>query len=999
MIHNENSRVKIPALVHLTRLGYRYIKQKDCSGAYCPKTNIFKGILRDSINRLNGTALTEADVDSLVEELAIKLNTDDLGRAFYKILLSGFNGLRLIDLEDESRNSYHVVTELTYQNGEDEFRPDITLLVNGLPLAFIEVKKPNNRDGIIAEHTRMNKRFAKKVFRRFANITQIMVFSNNMEYDDNDVEPIEGAFYASSSYEKLFYNRFREEDPTIHSSVRPVDSNIEETILMDNNLVTIKGTEEYALNIDEHTPTNRMLTSLFTHSRFNMFLKYGFAYVERTDKNGIKTLQKHIMRYPQFFATLAIEKKLDVGVKHGIIWHTQGSGKTALAFHNVRYLRDYFQRQGKVTKFYFVVDRLDLLTQASEEFAARGLHVEKVNSKEDFIKNIKTIGTSSNSGEDSITVVNIQKFTEESVARKSDYDVDVQRIYFLDEAHRSYKPNGSFLANLMASDRDAVIIALTGTPLIGDGYNTKDVFGEYIHKYYYNRSIADGYTLKLIREGIKTEYRTKMQSILESLETEKGSLSKKDVYAHPKYVSALVEYIVEDFKHSRIALGDSTIGGMIVCDSSSQAVKIEEELDKYPELTHGLILCDVEDKETRRGYQEDFKKGKIDLLVVYNMLLTGFDAPRLKKQYLGRVIREHNLLQTLTRVNRPYKTFRYGYVVDFADIRNEFDKTNKAYFEELQSELGDEFEKYRNIFKSQEEIEQDLKNIQDKLFLYATDNAELFSQQITALDDKSELLSLRQALDAYKELLNIMKLFGYDELAKKFSMERLHAMLTEVNNRISIINLKQNMQKSEDMTELLNTALDQVEFHFRKVSESEMVIADQFQDILEKTRRELERSLDPKDPEYVSLLDELKRIFKKKNIEELTADEMKEHIQDLERIRKAAAQQNLRDQMLCSKYGNDAKYMRTHKRLKASPPPIGADSVIFDVLMGVKAVVDQKVLKNQRMMDNHAFFSQEIMPSIIQSCRKSGVKPTLDQVKFIDQCVSTEYFAERNYTA
>ena len=104
------------------------------------------------------------------------------------------------------------------------------------------------------------------------------------------------------------------------------------------------------------------------------------------------------MRYPQFFATLAIEKKLDVGVKHGIIWHTQGSGKTALAFHNVRYLRDYFQRQGKVTKFYFVVDRLDLLTQASEEFAARGLHVEKVNSKEDFIKNIKTIGTSSNSG-------------------------------------------------------------------------------------------------------------------------------------------------------------------------------------------------------------------------------------------------------------------------------------------------------------------------------------------------------------------------------------------------------------------------------------------------------------------------------------------------------------------------------------------------------------------------------------------------------------------------
>lgn len=168
----------------------------------------------------------------------------------------------------------------------------------------------------------------------------------------------------------------------------------------------------------------------------------------------------------------------------------------------------------------------------------------------------------------------------------------------------------------MAADRNAVIIALTGTPLIGDGCNTKDVFGE---------------------------------------------------------------YIVEDFKHSRIALGDSTIGGMIVCDSSPQAVQIEEELDKYQELPHELIRYDVEDKETRRGYQEDFKKGEIDLLVVYDMLLIGIDAPRLKKLYRGRVFREHNLLQTLTHVNHPYKTFHYGRVVDFADIRNEFGRTNKAY--------------------------------------------------------------------------------------------------------------------------------------------------------------------------------------------------------------------------------------------------------------------------------------------------------------------------------
>lgn len=999
MKHNENSRVKIPALVHLTRLGYEYLSLKNYQGIIHPDTNIFVDIFRESISCINGKTLSEQDAAALISELSIKLSNEDLGKAFYNILLNGINGIRLIDFENSSRNTYHVVTELTYRNGDDEFRPDIILLINGMPLSFIEVKKPNNKDGIIAEHNRINSRFSRKVFRRFVNITQLMVFSNNMEYDDADVEPIEGAFYASSSYEKLFFNRFREEDPFIHTAIPAIDDAKADFILKDNNLVSIKSTNEYVTNLSELSPTNRILTSLFSHQRFLMLLHYGFAYVERSDKNGIKTLQKHVMRYPQFFATLAIEKKLSEGTQHGIIWHTQGSGKTALAFHNVRYLRDYYQKQGKIAKFYFIVDRLDLLTQASEEFAARGLHVEKVNSKEDFIKNIRTIGAANNSGEDTITVVNIQKFSMESVARKSDYDVNVQRVYFLDEAHRSYNPKGSFLANLMASDREAVMIALTGTPLIGDGYNSKDVFGDYIHKYYYNRSIADGYTLKLIREGIKTEYRAKLQSVLEELETQKGSFKKRDVYAHPKYVAALVEYIVDDFKRSRIALNDHSIGAMIVCDSSDQARMVEEELNNYEEFSHVLILHDVDDKETRRGYQDDFKKGKIDILVVYNMLLTGFDAPRLKKQYLGRVIRDHNLLQTLTRVNRPYKSFRYGYVVDFADIRAEFDKTNEAYFRELQAELGDEFERYRDIFKSQEEIEQDLQAIQDKLFMYATDNAELFSQQITALDDKKELLDLRKQLDTYKELFNIIKLFGYEELAQRFSIDTLHAMYNEVNNRINLVNLKENLQNSEDISGLLNMALDQVEFHFRKVSEDEMVIADKFQDILEKTRRELERSLDPKDPEYISLLEELKRIFKKKNIEELTADEMKANIDELERIRKAAAQQNLRDQMLCAKYGNDAKYMRTHKRLKETPPSIGGDPIIFGILMGVKTEVDQKVLKNQRMMDNHAYFTQEIMPTIIQSCRTHGVQPTLDQVRYIDTCISGEYFAERTWTA
>ena len=482
MKHNEDSRVKIPALIHLTRLGYEYLSLKEYSGKIHPETNIFVDIFCNSISNINGKPFSEQDTLALVSELSVKLASDDLGKAFYNILLNGINGIRLVDFENSNRNTFHIVTELTYRDDEEAFRPDITILINGMPLSFVEVKKPNNKDGIIAEHNRINMRFSKKAFRRFANMTQLTVFSNNMEYNDTDVVPIEGVFYASTSYEKLFFNRFREEYPSIHTAIPAIDDAKADFILEDTNLVSIKGTKEYNINLSELSPTTRVLTSLFSHSRFLMLLRYGFAYVERTDKNGIRKLEKHVMRYPQFFATLAIEKKLNEGIRHGIIWHTQGSGKTALAFFSTRYLRDYYQKRGKIAKFYFIVDRLDLLTQASDEFAARGLHVERVNSKEDFIKNIRTIGTANNSGEDTITVVNIQKFSVDSVTRRADYDVSVQRVYFMDEAHRSYNPKGSFLANLMASDRDAVMIALTGTPLIGDGYNSKDVFGDYIHK-------------------------------------------------------------------------------------------------------------------------------------------------------------------------------------------------------------------------------------------------------------------------------------------------------------------------------------------------------------------------------------------------------------------------------------------------------------------------------------------------------------------------------------
>ena len=209
MKFNEDTRVKIPAILHCMRLGYEYISLKKQSYDINESTNIFSQVFLSSIQKIN-PGLSASEARQALDEISLALENEDLGRAFYKKLINK-SGVRLIDYENFDQNTFQVVTELTYKNGEDEFRPDITLLINGMPLIFIEVKKPNNRDGLIAEHKRIQSRFSNKKFRNFANITQMMIFSNNMEYDESSSHKVEGAFYASSSYNKTKFNYFREE--------------------------------------------------------------------------------------------------------------------------------------------------------------------------------------------------------------------------------------------------------------------------------------------------------------------------------------------------------------------------------------------------------------------------------------------------------------------------------------------------------------------------------------------------------------------------------------------------------------------------------------------------------------------------------------------------------------------------------------------------------------------------------------------------------------------
>lgn len=1042
---NEATRVQMPALVHLNRLGYDYfgkISDSTAGKVYDPDTNILIEIFKSQFAKLNPDRAGEAE--QVLHDIRVELDNDDLGRTFYKRLMTYYP--KLVDFENPGNNTFHYTAEFTCKRDQDEFRPDITLFINGLPLVFIEVKKPNNHDGMIAESNRMNKqRFPNKKFRRFINITQFMIFSNNMEYDTlGGVKLVQGAFYCTAAREKAGFNCFREENPA-KEDVAPfikyypykkIDPDVERQILSDFNCQVIHTTPEYQTNLNVNSPTNRILTSMCCPERLLFILKYGIAYVkdEREVDGKIESKdEKHIMRYQQLFASLAVREKLSEGHNAGVIWHTQGSGKTALSYYLNKVLTDFYAKQNKVAKFYFIVDRLDLLEQASQEFESRGLIVKTANSRAELMEQFRNNqALEGNSGDAEITVVNIQRFAEDKDRiNLPQYATNLQRVFIIDEAHRGYNPKGSFLANLFDADPNSVKIALTGTPLLREERASWKVFGEYYHTYYYDKSILDGYTLKIIREDIETSYKEKLSEIYDKLETlvEKKDVKKNQIIEHESYVKELLRYIITDLKRFRQVQGDDTLGGMIICESSEQARKmyayfdeIQREINKESSIKTnfkvGLILHDSEDKETRKQIVKDFKKNMtIDILIVFNMLLTGFDAPRLKRLYFGRKLKDHNLLQAITRVNRPYKDNRYGYIIDFADIKKNFDETNEAYLKELnrfsdKNEVGTDVatDTFNQIIEDKDALIMQMQEVRQTLFSYTTDNVEEFSSEISLIDDKKELLELRKVLILARDCCNIVRTFGDDDLKEKFShleITKLPQMISEVQHHIDVINQKEFFE-TEDATKILvNEAMEGISFSFHKIAEEEMQMIAGSEELNEKWKRTVNafvNNIDQEDPEYISLREAFMLRFKEHGFEVETIIEFQEHSKALDDILKRLKVLQKKNQVLLNKYNGDRKFARVHKRIREenerrtkehkNPILSTMDEPIMSVLWTIKNDVDKKVYDRNDILKKDAYFEQTVMVQVKDGMIQLDVPATREDRLFIQSRIVSQYLQQ-----
>ena len=1031
---NENTRVQVPAALHLCRLGYSYLSSID-SDDFDPKTNILTKVLFEAMVRLN-PGKDKHDLESHMKRVIHSANNFDLGKEFYGFLSTN-SGVKLIDFVNADNNVWHVTTEFTCEDKETgrNFRPDITCFINGIPVAFIEVKKPNNRDGILAERDRIDWRMQQSEFNSFLNVTQLMIFSNNEEYDSESIVPIQGAFYATRAEKKAFFNVFREADKKLlehcgYSS--ELSEETEKEVLVHRNCITIKSMDEYHYNLRPETPTNRILTSMLSKERILFLLRYGIAYVDSTieDENEepIELHEKHIMRYQQLFASLAIRRKLSEGMTSGIIWHTQGSGKTALAYYNVRALTDYYQQHVGDTpvKFYFIVDRIDLMNQASDEFRDRGLIVRNMSSKSELAGDLLDMTPRTNSlGRPEITVVNIQKFDEEEgdVDIPQTYGIRLQRIFFIDEAHRGYNPKGTFFANLMAADTNAVKIALTGTPLLKEEVASWKIFGGYFDTYYYDKSIADGYTLRLMREDIETVYKEKIKNIIDRL-TAEFEVKRKDirigdtVEESEPYLSALLDYIEADLKKSRLFHDAPDMGGMIVCKTNKQARGIYKLLLGRSEhsqttLRAALILYDEGSKEERKDLIKEFKKKEtIDLLIVNDMLLTGFDAPRLKKLYLCAKLKDHTLLQALTRVNRRFKNFRYGYIVDFANIKENFKEANNNYLRELKrvnelDQAEDKPDVGSVLIVSPEEIERRMEDVKDTIWRFDTDNLEIFSEQVRLITDKSELYTLRRALVDAKEMMNQVRSFGDEEMKKKMSAlkpQDLPKLISEVSRCIERINLKENTDHSSDVSGIIRLAIDELQFSFSKRGEEEMqIVLGNLRERYDRVRMEFERNFDKADEQYVNLADEFRRYFQKHDFRPADVAEARAEIEYMDAVMARILEINRANEALKRKYNDDERFVRIHKRVveenhrrrsrTPSDKPLISDNerVIAERLIKIKRGLDTQLFYNINLIQNQAEFTQNVLRDTSYGLLDLDVRATMDDKRFICNQIVSEY--------
>lgn len=686
----EDNASKYPAIELLCKLGYTYISPEEAQKERGTLYNVLlKDILRKQLQRINQFEFNNVfykfsadNIEKAIAELDVPLTeglvkTSEriydalmLGKSFPEKLVDGttksFN-LNYIDWDNFENNVFHVTEEFSCDSWDKQknARPDIVVFVNGIPFAVIECKAPDISEVQAIEQTIRNQ--GAEYIPQLFKYVQMVVATNK-----NAVK------YATVGTGKKFWNVWREQDTEWQANI--IDQIVAGRI---------------------PTEQDKTLVSLFENSRLRKFAKYFVVY----DANI-----KKICRYQQFFAVEAIMKTIaqsdSAGNRQsGVIWHTQGSGKSLTMVMVSKYILE--ELTSVSPKVVVVTDRKELDKQIAKTFAHTRLLPARATSGKNLCDLI-------NEGRADVITSIINKFNtvDNQGVKNNSRDIFV----LVDESHRSNY--GSLATKMRTVFPNACYIGFTGTPLLKHEKNTLQTFGKLIHKYTIKDGVEDKAIVPLIYEGRFVDQTVDEANIDLWFKIVTKKLNKAQIAELKAKWSSIQKLASSDSRIRRVAIDiyqhfmdgykESGFKAMLACNFKRDAVRYKQIFDTLCDIRTEVVISapdmregheDVDESsdnlvvsfwnkmmkqyDNADDYEDTLKNqfidGEIDILIVCSKLLTGFDAPRTQVLYIDKELKEHGLLQAIARTNRLYDGKDFGYIVDYRGLIDNLDAAMEVY--------------------------------------------------------------------------------------------------------------------------------------------------------------------------------------------------------------------------------------------------------------------------------------------------------------------------------
>ena len=679
-----------PALALFEAMGYTYISPADCDKQRGSRYHVLlRDILRGQLRRLNRyvyagaeNEFSAANIERAMEDLDEPL-TDGLVRTSEKIydaLLLGksypetvgdgkmlsFN-LKYIDWDNPQNNVFHVTEEFAVDSRDRQHnaRPDIVLFINGIPFAVIECKAP---------HIPVEEAVGQMIRnQQAAYIPQLFKFAQFVVATNKNAVK-----YATVGTPKKFWSVWKEQDADWLQA--KLDALIPDRM---------------------PTEQDRNIVSLFSRERVFELIRYFILF----DANV-----KKVCRYQQFFAVREIMKTIAESDEHGnrrsgVIWHTQGSGKSLTIVMLAKYI--LMELKDCHPRVVIVTDRKELDAQIAATFAHTRLTPARATSGRHLVELVNSARA------DVITSI-INKFN--TVERQEVKNPSRDIFVLVDESHRS---NYGLMATRMRSVfPNACYIGFTGTPLMKSEKNTMARFGRLIHKYTIRDGVEDGAIVPLIYEGRFVEQKVDEENIDLWFKQTTRRLTEAQREDLRRKWSSIRRLTSTDARIKRIALDisehfiegykDTGFKAMLATNYKRDAIRYLECFEQFGDLNCAVVISPPDMREgvddvdegaddlvvsfwnkmmqqygDADRYEEAIKNrfcdGEIDILIVCSKLLTGFDAPLCQVLYIDKELKEHGLLQAIARTNRLHEGKDYGLIVDYRGLIEKLDTAMDMY--------------------------------------------------------------------------------------------------------------------------------------------------------------------------------------------------------------------------------------------------------------------------------------------------------------------------------